>query len=722
MKLPVLKRLISFAAAGCLLLGLASSAFAAPSDHYIALGDSITFGYAPGETPEQSSKVDAPFVDQLAGTLGITDYTNLGQIGETSQTLLTTIEANSAKLAGASLITLSIGGNDLMDALYNYLTRCYNADHTDAPLTTDAMKAALLAGDADVISAVADDLAGFSSSLEALAALGNLSANLTTALTQLKVLAPNAQIILMNQYNPYQYLKESAHQQLDSLAMVPQVAAVLEQIDTLTAAFDEGLGKLNAAFALGSQNGAAYVVADLYTAFTKAVAAGSNPCNAALTITGFIPPAYTLNLDFHPNQAGHDLIAGELKDLASCRAGLSVSSEFFPPLTEGYTQAAGVTFTIENIGTSALSGLVVTLSDFANFTLSGPDVTAIEAGQTATFTVTPNTGLAAGNYPVVVTVSAANHSSMSKALALAVKVPTYNLLVSGGSITANGAPTTETAFAAGTEITLTANAAPDSTHFAGWSLSGVTVEDANSETITFTMPAAAVSAEADYEAHTAADDGDCTTPVLCTVCGEVVVPAQEHNLVHHEGQAPTHSEPGWTAYDTCDNDGCNYTTYKALAPDYVILDDAGKPVSSGTVFTAETGSALTVRASGNYDANFRGIRVDGTAVDTANYDVKSGSTVVTLHADYLDTLARGDHLLTFIYADGEVSASFQLNEKSADHTPSGDNTTNNTPTTAPSATPQTGEGNALALCVTVAVLSTGAFTALVIARRRAHRG
>ena len=39
-------------------------------------------------------------------------------------------------------------------------------------------------------------------------------------------------------------------------------------------------------------------------------------------------------------------------------------------------------------------------------------------------------------------------------------------------------------------------------------------------------------------------------------------PALNHALVHHDAQAPTCTEKGWNAFDTCNN--CNYTTYAEL--------------------------------------------------------------------------------------------------------------------------------------------------------------
>jgi len=68
-------------------------------------------------------------------------------------------------------------------------------------------------------------------------------------------------------------------------------------------------------------------------------------------------------------------------------------------------------------------------------------------------------------------------------------------------------------------------------------------------------------------------DSDCTNTgsydnvVYCSVCDaelsreNVVVDALGHDLKHTEAKEPTCTEIGWDAYDTCQREGCNYTTY-----------------------------------------------------------------------------------------------------------------------------------------------------------------
>ena len=98
--------------------------------------------------------------------------------------------------------------------------------------------------------------------------------------------------------------------------------------------------------------------------------------------------------------------------------------------------------------------------------------------------------------------------------------------------------------------------------------------------------------------------------------------------------------------------------------DYKIIEGA-----NGS-WTQNTDGTLTVRANGDF-SKFTGVKVDGTLVDAKNYTAVSGSTIVTLKPEYLQTLPAGSHTLTFIYVDGECSTKFAVKAaaKQADVTP-----------------------------------------------------
>ena len=281
------KRLLSLTLTLALCLTLLPAAALAASPGYLALGDSITTGYAPGGTVERS------FANQVAGESYA--LTNLASDGETTASLLAKVTDRDSAIAqavpGAALITLTIGGNDLMGALYQYLADAYNGQN-GTELTAGEIQDSLL-GTAGAPVAQMTMLLFLTGQLEAFVqtgmteTLGQFTGNLTRILQALRGANPTARIVLTNQYNPYGILGAS-----------PAFASLADR-------FDAGVQALNAAIAgavtaAGVEN---VMVADVYTPFAQAVAQGRNPCNASATGLTDINP------DFHPNQLGHDLIA-----------------------------------------------------------------------------------------------------------------------------------------------------------------------------------------------------------------------------------------------------------------------------------------------------------------------------------------------------------------------------------------------------------------------------
>lgn len=78
-------------------------------------------------------------------------------------------------------------------------------------------------------------------------------------------------------------------------------------------------------------------------------------------------------------------------------------------------------------------------------------------------------------------------------------------------------------------------------------------------------------------------------------------------------------------------------------------------------WTQNSEGTLTFRADGDF-SKFLGIKVDDSWVDSENYISDSGSTIVTLKNEYLQTLAVGTHKMTFVYTDGECNTNFEIKE------------------------------------------------------------
>ena len=75
--------------------------------------------------------------------------------------------------------------------------------------------------------------------------------------------------------------------------------------------------------------------------------------------------------------------------------------------------------------------------------------------------------------------------------------------------------------------------------------------------------------------------------------------------------------------------------------------------------------SLTIRIDMNFEM-FDAVYVDGKLVDKSNYEVKSGSTVVTLKKEYLDKLNNGEHIVKIIFKDGGIAETkFNVEVKNA---------------------------------------------------------
>lgn len=115
------------------------------------------------------------------------------------------------------------------------------------------------------------------------------------------------------------------------------------------------------------------------------------------------------------------------------------------------------------------------------------------------------------------------------------------------------------------------------------------------------------------------------------------------------------------------------------------------------------------------------MKVDGTLIDAKNYTAVSGSTVITLKADYLKTLSVGTHKLTVVYTDGGCSANFEVKKVATEQTKptEGDKTDTTTPTGGKDTTsPQTGDNSNLALWFAILFISCGGVIGVTVCSRR----
>ena len=270
----------------CLLITVLMSLSVAGAEEtpvYLALGDSISAGY--GLTDKEARYTE--IVAQHAGYMLINRAVN----GNTAVGILEQLKdpAVAADVARADVITITCGGNDLLAALLDSIAAIYNASvPSETPLTTwdvlyilndssSPRQRALLLATLIALEGNPDmGITPFPQSAELAQSLADYRQNLTTLLSLLRQINPDARVILATQYSPYRHFS--------GLYI------------TLNTAMDAGAQLLNAvilecAAALNCET------ADVYTAFcgreAELMNASMNP----------------LILDFHPNAAGHEVIA-----------------------------------------------------------------------------------------------------------------------------------------------------------------------------------------------------------------------------------------------------------------------------------------------------------------------------------------------------------------------------------------------------------------------------
>lgn len=287
MRKRILAMLLCLCMVLCMIPLTASAAEAETPKVYVALGDSIPAGVGLGED-------ETAFPELLAEKCGYT-LENLSESGATSADLANTVKDNLTKVASADIITITVGGNDLMKALYTYVAAQYNeGKETEAQLTPEAIQDQLENGNSTVLMAVLPYLTAFTKSDEVKQVLETFSNTMIETIAGIKAVNTDAAIVLTNQYNPYAYLaKELAGTDYADAATI------------LSTGFEAGITALNQVIDTVATLTQCSVVTDVYSVF--AVAA-ENPCNAGFTTET------TYTLDFHPNAYGHSLIAQALDE------------------------------------------------------------------------------------------------------------------------------------------------------------------------------------------------------------------------------------------------------------------------------------------------------------------------------------------------------------------------------------------------------------------------
>ena len=164
----------------------------------------------------------------------------------------------------------------------------------------------------------------------------------------------------------------------------------------------------------------------------------------------------------------------------------------------------------------------------------------------------------------------------------------------------------------------------------------------------------------------------CTAPASCAICGQPYgeKDAAAHAALNHvPARAATTEAEGNIEYWHCA--GCDTYYRDAAAKTPITLADTVTPrriphrYSGPSISVLETSYydggnvGLTFISSAGFDS-FKGVQVDGKTLAARNYIAERGSIKVCLKPAYLRTLTNGDHIVTILSTEGDVSAVFAV--------------------------------------------------------------
>ena len=148
--------------------------------------------------------------------------------------------------------------------------------------------------------------------------------------------------------------------------------------------------------------------------------------------------------------------------------------------------------------------------------------------------------------------------------------------------------------------------------------------------------------------------------------------------------------------------------------------DTQPQITSGdqAIFCKDSDESLIFISDAEYE-DFIRVEVDGVIIDADNYTVNSGSTIVTVSQDYLNTLDAGTHTLSIVSKTGTATADFTIEEAATQ--PSETEVPENT---APIETQSDEDGNSggslifLIIAIVVCVLCAAGIAIAIVTKKK----
>lgn len=234
----------------------------------VSLGDSIAYGLG---APSGQGFTDLFYAYlQSKPDLGSAKLYNLSQPGAQSTDLLSQLAGDENlkdRLGKAHVVTVSVGGDNLLEPVIWCVATAYHLNPTDPQLEIKLERA--LQSDKNQTNTLLGVALSETLDTELNAGVAKFQKNWPKVVEKLKTQAPNSQIYVLNLYNPF------------------------PPDDLLFSLFDPYVQQINAAIKAGS----GYAIADIYTCFLQGAA--QKPLNFDL---------FQDQVDPHPTRQGHRMI------------------------------------------------------------------------------------------------------------------------------------------------------------------------------------------------------------------------------------------------------------------------------------------------------------------------------------------------------------------------------------------------------------------------------
>ena len=256
---------------------------------YLALGDSIAYGYGLSNINSQSYAQ----IVRAKSNISQNNFSNLAVSGMTCKEFYTKIQTSqyTKAIKSADIITISIGSNELLGIATSAISTVTGVPQKDPDFVRKVQQVFIEASGLKKLT-LAYKLYSYFTSNETKATIekniASYNENWSKSVAYIKKTNPNAIIIATEFYNPYYEIGLSSYD--------------------LGSFVDEYICKMNDILKTSSQSETIYKIAKIYDDFNT-----TNPriTNVNIDFSDFSK----INVDPHPNKDGHSIIASRVLDI-----------------------------------------------------------------------------------------------------------------------------------------------------------------------------------------------------------------------------------------------------------------------------------------------------------------------------------------------------------------------------------------------------------------------